>query len=466
MTAPLWKQSGARAIACSTGADPISARRSIFSRVVWWAIAASAAVVLVLWVLTFSTISAMADGAAERAVDVDLAGLVDIYASGGQAELESRIKDRLALTPSTGNSPHYLLADNAGTRLAGDLDEWPPLRARLSEAGEVQFADGRTAFARATQIGPDLRLLVAREDGDTAALQRRIGIVFLVGGTLLILAVGLLGRRATRRLATRIVRVNDALRDPDTDDLARFVATKHPDEIDELTERSGKALARMKLLMEAHRETSDQIAHEIRTPLMHIDSKLVKALNDIGAAAPHLMTARDDIKRLVHMLESLLDIASSKARQGDRLGLRPVDLSGLCLRLGELYADSAEESGHHFECRIAPDVTVSGEEMHLTRLITNLLDNAFKYVPGGGTVALVLEPGPVLSVEDDGPGIPAGQRASIFERFQRGGSSSGQGAGLGLALARAIAERHGWTLTLDTAHKGARFVAKEGGSDD
>ena len=408
----------------------------------------------------------MADSAAARAVDVDLAGLVDIYASGGQAELESRIKGRLALTPRTGNSPHYLLSDNDGTRLAGDLDEWPPLRARLSEAGEIQFADGRTAYARATQIGPDLRLLVAREDSDTAALQHRISLVFLVGGTLLVLAVGMLGRRATSGLATRIARVNDALRDPATGELARFVATEHADEIDELTERSGKALLRMKLLMEAHRETSDQIAHEIRTPLMHIDSKLVKALGGPGDPQPHLVTAREDIKRLVHMLESLLDIASSKARQGDRLGLSPVDLSGLCIRLGELYADSAEESGHEFHCRVAPDVTVSGEEMQLTRLITNLLDNAFKYVPAGGTVALVLEPGPVLSVEDNGPGIPADQRPTIFERFQRGGSSIGQGAGLGLALARAIAERHGWTLTLDTAHKGARFVAEKGGSND
>src|SRR3546814_12826752 len=86
------------------------------------------------------------------------------------------------------------------------------------------------------------------------------------------------------------------------------------------------------------------------------------------------------------MLESPLDIAASKARQGDRHGLRPVDLSDLVTRICELYADSAEESGHDFGWTVEPGVIFRGEEVQLSQLVTNLLDNAFKYVHAGGRV--------------------------------------------------------------------------------
>ena len=199
---------------------------------------------------------------------------------------------------------------------------------------------------------------------------------------------------------------------------------------------------------------------------MHLDNKLVKALKaDPGEAAGNrLLEAREDIRRLVGMLESLLDIASSKARRGDRHGLAPVDLSALVGRIGELYAASAEDSGHAFTCRAAPGVAIEGEQTQLTRMITNLLDNAFKYVPPGGSVALELKPGPVLIVRDDGPGIAPEERETVFRRFHRGSSGAGdtQGAGLGLALAAAIAERHGLAIRLDDTPEGACFVVSRG----
>src|SRR3546814_13986317 len=115
---------------------------------------------------------------------------------------------------------------------------------------------------------------------------------------------------------------------------------------DELTAQSVAVIAQQKRLIEAYRETSDQVAHEIRTPLMHLDGRLTRALA-AGTDEPittHRNGARTDIKRLVAMLESLLDIAASKARQGDRHGLRPVAPSGLVQRHGELDPDSAEDT--------------------------------------------------------------------------------------------------------------------------
>lgn len=207
-----------------------------------WAIILPAIAVIALWLLTQLTVATMSDAAVERAVDVDLAGLVDIYASGGNQELVKRIEDRTALTDSSGNAARYLLATNNGQILAGDIDRWPDLDARLSQAGTIDLPSGVAARARATQLGPDLRLVVAQELGDTAALQRRIALVFLAAGSLLVAAIGLLGRAAMRSLASRIARVNEAFRSGSGLALAGTSQDKRHDEIDELTSHSAAAI--------------------------------------------------------------------------------------------------------------------------------------------------------------------------------------------------------------------------------
>ena len=425
------------------------------------AIGLSVALLLGLWVLTDRTIRGTLDASAREAVDLDLAGLVDIHASGGQDELVRRIGDRLAIKPADGGTPHYLLSDDRGGRIAGDIAAWPSLDPAISEAGLVRLGEGTEAYARATQLGPDLRLAVAHEAADAAPLLQRVALVFLAGGAVFVLVIGVFSRLSMDRLRRRITRINAAYREPGRVRLGALAAAERPDEIDELAAHSASALARLSSLMEAYRDASDQIAHEIRTPLMHLDGRLVKALatDPPPETAKRLLEARGEIRRLVGTLESLLDIAASKAHQGDRHGLKPLNLSSMVERICELYQDSAEESGHAFTWRITPGIKLEGEESQLGRLVTNLLDNAFKYVPEGGRVTLTLDPGPVLMVEDDGPGVPEAERERIFERFYRSEGQRGNlsGSGLGLALARAIAERHRLTLVLEPAASGARF---------
>ena len=425
------------------------------------AIGLSVALLLGLWVLTDRTIRGTLDASAREAVDLDLAGLVDIHASGGQDELVRRIDDRLAIKPADGGTPHYLLSDDRGARIAGDIAAWPSLDPAISEAGLVRLGEGTEAYARATQLGPDLRLVVAHEAADAAPLLQRVALVFLAGGAVFVLVIGVFSRLSMDRLRRRITRINAAYREPGRVRLGALAAAERPDEIDELAAHSASALARLSSLMEAYRDASDQIAHEIRTPLMHLDGRLVKALatDPPPETAKRLLEARGEIRRLVGTLESLLDIAASKAHQGDRHGLKPLNLSAMVERICELYQDSAEESGHAFTWRITPGIKLEGEESQLGRLVTNLLDNAFKYVPEGGRVTLTLDPGPVLMVEDDGPGVPEAERERIFERFYRSEGQRGNlsGSGLGLALARAIAERHRLTLVLEPAASGARF---------
>ncbi len=446
--------------------------RSIFSRLVWAAGALSVLMLIVLWWTTHQTVEATLEEGARTQVDIDIAGLVDIYATSGREGLAQRISDRVAVIPTEGNTPHYFLSDNAGARIAGDLARWPDLDPSVSESGLIAIGQNSRAFARAVQLDEDLRLVVARAMGDSAPLLRSIGLVFLFGGAILVALVVLLGRLAAVRLQRRIERINAAFRDPQADALSALSQRTDGDEIDELTDHSGAALARVRNLMEAYRDTSDQLAHEIRTPLTHLDNRLVKTLRHEprGAVAEGLIAARAEIRRLVQTLESLLDIASSKARKGDRAGLREFDLSAMVERICDLYSGSAEETGHAFEWQVDPGVRFVGEEWQLSRILTNLLDNAFKYTPPGGRIEVTLtagSQGPVLEVSDNGPGIAAHEREKIFERFYRGtnehadmmGSEHGgvAGSGLGLALAHAIAERHGLKLAVIESAQGATF---------
>lgn len=443
-----------------------TARRSLFSRIITAAIVLAVVLVAALWLLTDRTIRSTLESSAREAVDVDLAGLADIHASGGRAELARRIRDRMMIRPADGSTPHYLLANANGVRIAGDITQWPALDPQVSESGVIRVGQATEAYARATRLGPDLQLVVAHEVADGQPLLRRVALVFLAGGTVFVLAIGLFGRSAIGSLQRRINSINRAFRNLDAGHIRSLAEGTRTDEVDELAGHSAMALARVRDLMQAYRDTSDQVAHEIRTPVMHLDRRLVKLLaaNPDAATAEALVAARADIRHLVGTLESLLDIAASKARRGDRTGLKRIDLSALLEGICNLYADSSEESGHRFVWTIAPDIHIEGDEAHLGRLITNLLDNAFKYVPAGGSVTVSLEPGPVLTVADDGPGIPEADRARVFEQFYRSGNVDQRqpGSGLGLALARAIAERHGLALDLVDSARGACFRLTRG----
>ncbi len=427
----------------------------------WAAGALSIALVLALWWTTLQTVRATLEEGARTEVDTDIAGLVDIYASNGREELALRIADRVAVTPMEGNTPHYLLAADNDTRLAGDIEQWPKLDAAISQSGTIVIAGNLKGYARAVQLDRNLRLVVARTMEDSEPLLQRISLVFIIGGAVLVVLVIMLGRLAAMRLQRRIERINAAFREPAQGDALALFSKTGGDEIDELTAHSSAALMRVRDLMEAYRDTSDQLAHEIRTPLTHLDNHLIKALRDHPAepVAQKLAEARGEIRRLVQTLKSLLDIASSKARKGDRTGLKPFDLSAMVTRICDLYSSSAEDSGHAFDWDIEPGVMLAGEEEQLSRLVTNLLDNALKYVPPGGRIDVSLSAGPVLVVKDDGPGVASKDREMVFKRFYRGdaGSTDHPGSGLGLALAQAIAERHGLRLRIDDTLAGASF---------
>lgn len=441
----------------------IAAQTSILSRWVRGAIILTLVAVSLLLAVTIAQSWQASRSALSEAVDTDMAGLVDIYAGGGEAQLRQRIADRTALARLDGRQPHYLLGKAGQEKLAGDLEEWPDLSPSLSEKGFVDLPDGTPIYARATRLGPDLDLVVGREYGPDRAAIQRLAALFLALAALIVLAVWYIGRRATNGMRVRLAGITDSFRAAERGEEPAALTAQPRDEIGELASYSSRAIHRAGNLARTHRHMSDHIAHEIRTPLTHLDNKLVNCLRAAapGSAQEQLEDCRQEIKSVVSMLDSLLDIAASEARVGDITGLETVDLSALAEDLVELYSGSAEEAGITLRSHVEPGVTIPGERMQLTRLISNLLDNALKYVPRGGTVRLAISPGPVIEVCDDGPGVEPALRPHVFDRFRSGSAQEGRSShGLGLALARAIALRHDLRIGLVESDKGAHFVIK------
>lgn len=449
-----------------TDAATAPAHGSIFARLVRGAILFTLLAIALLFAVTLAESWYATRRSLAAAVDTDMAGLVDIFASGGEAELVRRLEDRTALVSIEGRRAHYLLRRPGGAVLTGNVAQWPPsqdLSPALSQQGFLTLPGGTPVYARATRLGPQLDLLVARSyDRDRAAMWRLAGL-FLLTAAGIVLAVWLIGRRAAMHLRGRLGQINAALLAAEQGGHHALPPEQPLDEIGELALNSSRAIARAASLAATHRHMSDHIAHEIRTPLTHLENRLVATLRALPAEldGSGLEKCRQDIRGTVSMLDSLLDIAASESRVGDRSGLAVVDLSALASDLVELYSGSAEDAGVTLRSFIEPGVAMMGERMQLTRLVSNLLDNALKHVPRGGTIALRVAAGPVIEVEDDGPGVDAVLRPLVFDRFRAGQPVQGKTShGLGLALARAIAQRHDLTIALADSVRGAHFVIR------
>ncbi|MEH6790927.1 sensor histidine kinase [Parasphingorhabdus sp.] len=440
---------------------------SLFGRLSLIVILVSILSAAALWTMTEWIVRTETQAQIARSVDTDIAGLADIYITGGPGELRQRMDDRLQLQ-SSGDRRYYLLATPSGIAITGNIRQWPELSSENSEAGLVSLPDGTAIFARATQLNPDLKLLVGRDTAAQSALLNRIRIAFLIAGFLLVLIIFVIGYFSTRRLKNRIGAINDAFREIGSGNLATAVPVdQRGDELDELSRHSNAMTSRLSALIAAHRDISDHTAHELRTPLMHLDNRLVAAMRETEDSA-HIATlgrARQDIRDIVTMLDSLLDIASSRAQKGDRTGLSECDVSDIAAEIAELFAESAEDMGIDLRTDILPGVEMMANPAHLQRILSNLLDNALKYTPRGGTVKLAVRPGPNITVRDNGPGVPENMRDRIFERFVRVDASGAKGHGLGLALSQALAERNGLIIVCRDAQPGALFEIRPEGRD-
>jgi signal transduction histidine kinase len=294
------------------------------------------------------------------------------------------------------------------------------------------------------------------------------------GALTLSLALGtLLAWRATRPLRL----VSDTTRRIlETGDLAaRVPASEASGELAVLVAQLNSLLDKNSAHVRVLRETLDNLAHDLRTPLTRLRGTAELALGDGGNPAEArvaLADCVDESDRVLHLLEALLDISAAEAG-ALKLNRAPLDLRSLTERAADLYQEVAEEKKITITLDQPAPVELNADAIRLGQAINNLVDNALKYTPAGGRVTLATraEAGAaIVTVTDNGPGVPAAEREAIFRRLYRGDASRSQrGLGLGLSLVKAIVESHGGTVTVDDAPAspepaerggGARFTAR------
>jgi signal transduction histidine kinase len=271
----------------------------------------------------------------------------------------------------------------------------------------------------------------------------------------------LLGFLGARRLERRLASVGGAARAIMDGELARRLPVSgHSDEFDRLVETVNALLARIEALVAAQRQVTDDIAHDLRTPLSRLHQRLEVALaarRDPTADEAAFAAALEELDQVLATFAALLRIARVESGAA-RAAFAPVDLSALAATMAETYGAVAEEADRSLVTEIAPDIAIRGDSALLRQALANLLDNALLH--GGAHVALRLRPGPVIEVTDDGPGIPPEEREAVTRRFHRLEASRGTpGTGLGLALVAAAARLHGGVFRIEDGPEGRGITA-------
>lgn len=427
----------------------------------------SAACLAFLYWVTTSELDAQIDAG----LRAEMAALTQLYQLKGIDSLRDTVVARssfpsLAASDTGDTGPRqYLLADAQSHTLAGTFGAWPEGLASLPALNTLQLTlpndqpgldrDGPSIHVRvyAVSLPGGYRLLVGQALNEIDELRSTLLEVTL-WAVVVTLAAGLLGgvwvgRGVVRRL-TQVTQAADTIM---AGDLSGRISEEHrQDEFEALAQKLNAMLARIQSLMQAQREVTENVAHDLRSPLGRLRARLESLLlrRQAGDADREaLLKAMEDTDRVVATLNAILNIAEIEAKS--RARWQDVDLAELCHDLAELYGPLAEEQKLSFETRLAEGLVVPGNRQMLAQALNNLLDNAIKYTPPGGRIALSLraEGGKaVISITDSGPGIPEHLRQKVMERFVRlDESRSRPGNGLGLSLVKAIAEHHGAGLS-------------------
>jgi two-component system OmpR family sensor kinase len=257
-----------------------------------------------------------------------------------------------------------------------------------------------------------------------------------------------------------VARVRSQVASRQADDLSPVSDTGLPDEVRPLVQELNLLFGRVRTAFEAQQHFVADAAHELRTPLAALRLQ-VQSLDradtpEARQVAVSRLTA--GIDRATRLVEQLLILARQEATAAEGMAAktRPVDLADLARRTAADLASVAAAKGVDLGLQQADPASIDGQPDALQILLRNLVDNAVKYTPGGGTVDISVLSGAgtvAVQVEDSGPGIPPEERERVFDRFYRVAGSEAAGSGLGLAIIKAIAERHGAVLTLGSSER-------------
>ena len=367
------------------------------------------------------------------------------------------VNERLRQAPRQADFTGLFAAD--GTPEAGNLATIPAQLVVDGQPCELSLSDGTQAGGSPIEVRAIARRL---PNGEILVIGRSLILVHeiaeIIARTLAVGAIPagclalLIGILLAIRNEKRIARVNHAIRRIVAGNLRERLPTQGSDSFDKLATSVNHMLAEIEALLQGLAGAGDDMAHELRTPLTRVRARLERARRkaldpeDIRGVLDEAILEIDQCLAIVTALLRIAEIEHSRRLAG----FGNVALAPLLREVHEFYEPTAEAKGVNLSLAAADEAEVVGDHDLLFEAVANLVDNAVKFTPTGGAVALTLVregAGPVLRVADTGPGIGEAERESVTKRFYRSDKSRHEtGTGLGLSLVAAIAKLHGFTL--------------------
>jgi signal transduction histidine kinase len=380
-------------------------------------------------------------------------------------ELAAEIKQRF-----TSGSPqpfYYGLQDPSGHRIAGNLSDLDTVEGwrQLPYPGARSEDSDHKLLALGRRLPNGSFLTIATDtyrirDSEEAIIR---SFAWAAAATLFLAMVG--GIALSQGFLRRVDEINRATRAIMHGDLSDRIRTGGTDdEIDQLGRNLNDMLDRLHGLMEGLKQVSNDIAHDLRTPLSRLKQRLeavrfdARSIRDYEEAVDQ---ALQDANMALSTFGALLRIAQIESGTR-RANFSDLDLSSLMASLGLTYAAVAEDSGKTINSSIDPGLHIRGDRDLLTQMFVNLIENALRHTPDGAKIDLSLrkgEQGPLAEVADDGPGISESERGKVLKRFYRlEASRSTPGSGLGLALVAAVADLHSARIELSDNGPGLKVA--------
>ena len=419
---------------------------------------AAAGIVLAVCMLGFGFGYVRAQAALEQQIDLAVRAEAESFITDFEAHGVAGLLEAVAMHARRQSGTRVMLQTLGGQQRAGSVPGAPPA---LRGYATLHPPQGGSWRAIGAVLPGGLNLIVAANlaatDRTAAALAGTLPVAGAVAG----IAALALGFLTARRLEHRLRGVRAAAEEVMAGDLTRRLPSAGTgDEFDQLTATINTMLARIEDLVRDLRQVTDNIAHDLRSPLSRLRQKLEAAqaaARNPAADAQTLAEASAELDAGLATFASLLRIARAEA------GLRTtaptlLDLSALATGMAETFTAVAEEQGQHLLASITPGLSLKGDAALLRQALANLIENAMLHGGPGVTIRLGLSQlnGTThLQVADNGPGIPPEEFSKVTRRFYRlDRSRSTPGTGLGLALVAAVAQLHGATLLLSDAAPG------------
>jgi signal transduction histidine kinase len=435
------------------------------------AIATFGVIVSALFSYVYLSTSSYVRSRSDRTVMTEYLSLQDAYARSGRDGLIALVQQRIADKSFADNV--YLLVDPSFVPLGGNLKAWPSTV--TAERGWTEFRAGEPLPNANANGRPLLRamldtfprgdhLLVGRDISELDSFSDQIRTAVISGVALIFVIAGVASILITRRTVGRIEQINATSRAIMLSGLDQRIPLRGThDEWDRVAENLNLMLDRIETLMGEIKQVSDNVAHDLRTPLTRMRGRLEKAYHGRRFGEDDQSLIGDtiaDLDAVLRIFSSIMRIAQieTQARKG---GFRTVNLVEIAGEVVELYDAAAEPDGTCLTVIGDREVLVTGDRDLIFDAIANLVDNAIKHGRAGGQVVVAnenVDGNPVISIADDGPGIPADEYEHVFKRFYRLEQSRyTTGNGLGLSLVAAVARLHGARIEMLDNAPGLKF---------